>query len=185
MNTNPERREYRLTLNNVERGVAREERLVLSRHPLETLEHLALRLLTFALLWEERLTFGLGVNASDAPDLSTRDLTGRITTWVAVGDIDADLARKAVQHNRDAAIHVVFADPARRDAFTAKVASWGQQLPRGWEHLTTWTVEHALVTALATHEPLRQRWTVTAVGDHLYVEVDGHAYEGTVTRHAP
>jgi uncharacterized protein YaeQ len=179
---NPERREYRLTLTHVERGISRDERLVLSRHPLETAEHLTLRLLTYAFLWEERLTLGPGINASDAPDLVTRDLTGRVSTWIAVGDVTATLARKVVQHNRGADIHVVFTVPERRDAFVAEVASWGGQAPRGWERLTLWIVDHALVEALARREGLRQRWTVTAVGDHLYVEVDGVAYEGAVSR---
>src|SRR4051794_31055632 len=155
----PERRDYRLTLTNVERGVAREERLVLSRHPLETAEHLTLRVLTYALLWEERLELGPGVNASDAPDLIARDLTGRVSTWIAVGDVTAQLARKIVQHTRDAFVHVVFTAPAVREAFLHDVAAWGTHPPRGWELLTLWVIDHALVEALAAREGLRQRWT--------------------------
>jgi uncharacterized protein YaeQ len=179
---NPERREFRLTLNNVERHVAREETLVLSRHPSESAEHLALRVLSYALLWEEGLRFGPGVSVGDAPDLVTKDLTGAVRTWIAVGDVDPTLARKVVQHNRDAAVHVVFASAALHDAFVAEVASWGQSPPKGWERLTLWTVEHELTAALARRDDLRQRWTITAVGDHLYVEVDGVAHEGAVTR---
>jgi uncharacterized protein YaeQ len=177
-----ERREYRLTFTNVERSVSLDRSLVLSRHPSETLEHLALRMLTFMLLYQEGLGFGPGISTGDAPDLVAHDLTGAVSTWVACGDISLRLARKIVQHNRQAQVHVVFSGRARRDAFVAAVAAERGERPRGWDRLSLWTIDETLVARLAERQDLRQSWTVTLVGDHIYVEVDGISQDGAVMR---
>jgi uncharacterized protein YaeQ len=182
MSMSAERREYRLAFTHVDRGFTLERALVLSRHPSESLSHLTLRVLAFLLLWEEGLSFGPGVCVGEAPDLVVHDLTGVVRTWIACGDVDPRLLRKVVQHNRDAAAHVVFGARARRDAFTDEVDSWGGRRPKGWERIALWTIDEALITQLADHASLRQRWTVTLAGDRFYVDVDGTLPEGDVAR---
>jgi uncharacterized protein YaeQ len=178
-----ERREYRLVLSNVDRGVSLDGHpLVLSRHPSETLEHLTLRVLAWALLYEERLEFGPGVCVGDAPDLVATDLTGKTAIWVAVGDISPELAQRILQHNRQAAVHVVFGDPRRREAFLAEVASWGTRLPRGWDRLSLWSFDAKLIAALSASESLRQRWTLTVVGDHIYADTGAVVVDGPIGR---
>jgi uncharacterized protein YaeQ len=178
----PERREYRLTFTHVERGLHLQRPLVLSRHPSETPEHLTLRVLSWMLLWEEGLDFGPGVCIGDAPDLVAHDLIGAVSTWIACGDISPQLARKIVQHNRQAQVHVVFGGQSRRDAFVEAVAAERGERPKGWERLTLWTVDEDLVASLAQRQELRQRWTATLVGDHFYAEVNGESFDGAVTR---
>jgi uncharacterized protein YaeQ len=177
-----ERREYRLTFTHVERSVNLTRALRLSRHPSETPEHLTLRVLSWMLLWSEGLTFGPGLSDGDAPDLVAKDLTGAVATWVAVGDISPRLARKVVQHNRHAEVHVVFAGQARRDAFAAAVASERGEQPRGWNRLQLWSIDEPLIAAIAQRPDLRQSWEVTIVGDHIYVHIDGQSYDGAVTK---
>jgi hypothetical protein len=111
-----------------------------------------------------------------------RDLTGAVSLWVACGDITPRLARRVVQHNRDAEVHVVFAGKERHDAFVAAVAAERGEPPRGWDRLQLWTVDEGLIAALADRPELRQSWTVTMVGDHIYVHVAGHSYDGSVAR---
>src|SRR5687768_2336766 len=127
-----ERREYRLMFSNVDRGVSLERPLVLSRHPEETLTHLTLRVLAWVLLYEDGLEFGPGIDEGDEPDLVAHDLTGKVSTWVAVGDLSPKVARRILQHNRDANVHLVFGDPLLRQAFLDEVATWGHERPRGW-----------------------------------------------------
>jgi uncharacterized protein YaeQ len=177
-----ERREYRLTFTNVERSVNITRALVLSRHPSETPEHLTLRVLAWMLLWSEALAFGPSLTDGEAPDLIAQDLTGAVSTWVACGDITPRLARKVVQHNRYAEVHVVFAGQDLRDRFVAAAATERGDPPRGWNRLQLWTIDAPLITALAQREHHRQSWTVTVVGDHIYAQVDGQSYDGAVTR---
>jgi uncharacterized protein YaeQ len=179
-----ERREYRLVLSNVDRGISLPHGypLVLSRHPSETLEHLTLRVLAWALFYEERLEFGPGVCVGDAPDLVATDLIGKTATWIEVGDVSPSQTQRILQHNRQAAVHVVFGDPNRREAFLAEVDSWGSRLPRGWDRLSLWSFDAKLVAALAANESLRQRWTITVVGDHVYVDTGQVVVDGPIRR---
>jgi uncharacterized protein YaeQ len=182
MPTHPERREFRLMFSNVDIGATVEKVLVISRHPAESAGHLTLRVLAFALLYEERLEMGLGIDLTDEPDLLAHDLTGKVSTWIACGDITADRARWLLQHNRDARVHVVFGTRARRERFLAEVEDLGGVKPRGWSRLSLWTIDEGLVDCLAQLEGLRQRWTLTIVGDHIYAEADGVVCDGPVTR---
>jgi hypothetical protein len=105
-----------------------------------------------------------------------------VSTWIACGDISLRLVRRILQHNRGAAVHVVFGSRARRDAFGAEVAAMRGEPPRGWERLQLWTIDEALVTGLGAEEKLRQRWAVTVTGDHIYVEAEGRVLDGPVLR---
>jgi uncharacterized protein YaeQ len=179
---NAERREYRLLFSNVDTGANVETVLVLSREPLETLSHLTLRVLSYALLYEDRLEFGRGIDSVDQPDLVATDLTGQMKTWIACGDFSAKLARRVLQHNRYARVHIVFGSRARRDAFAAEVEELGGLRPKGWERLAVWSIDEGLIACLAANESLRQRWSLTIVGDHIYADADGVACDGPVLR---
>jgi uncharacterized protein YaeQ len=176
-----ERREVRLSLSHVDRGVQLERALILSRHPSESLERVTLRVLAFCLLADEALAPAPGgVSEGDAPDLLARDATGELLVWVRCGSADPEQVRKVINHNSKAAVHVMFSRPDRREAFLAEVGNRGA-LPRGWERVTVWLVDRALVQALAAREDTRQRWTVTAVGDHLYVDNGSGSFDGAVS----
>jgi uncharacterized protein YaeQ len=177
----PERREVRLTLNNVDRGVELERTLLLSRHPSESLERVVLRVLALCILGDEAVAPAPGgVSEGDAPDLLARDPTGELRVWVRCGNADPEQVRKVVNHNPHAAVHVMFARPDRRAAFMDEVNARGAP-PRGWDRVTLWTVDRALVQALAEREETRQRWTVTFVGDQLYVDNGAGTFEGPVS----
>jgi uncharacterized protein YaeQ len=174
-----ERREVRLALSHVERNVQIERALVLSRHPSESLERVTLRVLAFCLLADDTLMPSPGgVSEGDAPDLLARDATGELLVWVRCGGADTEQVRKVINHNSRAAAHVVFSRPDRRETFLAEVNQRGT--PRNWERVSVWLVDRALVQALAAHEETRQRWTVTVVGDHLYVDNGHGSFDGDV-----
>jgi uncharacterized protein YaeQ len=175
------RLEYRITLNQVDRGVDVEESVIVARHPSETDEHVVLRLCAWCLLHEERLAFGPGLSTPDAADLWAHDLTGQLTTWIECGAADGERLRKVVQHHPGIAVHVVLDDPRRRDALAAELAAW----KRPPERVTLWLVPRALVSALAARTERRQKWAVTVVGDHLYVDADGHTVDGELAVASP
>lgn len=178
----PERREVRLTLSHVDKGIELERALVLSRHPSESLERVTLRVLAFCLLADERLGPSPGgISEGDAPDLLARDATGQMRLWVRCGTVDPAMVRKAIQHNPHTEAHAVFSRPERHDAFVDEVRAW-TVIPRGWDRVTIWTIDRALVQGLAAREDTRQRWTVTFVGDHLYVDNGAGSLDGAVTR---
>lgn len=175
----PERWEYRITLCDVERSIAIDRTVVVGRHPSETVQHLLLRILAFCFVYDDGIELGPGVNIEDAPDLMAYDLTGHLRLWVGCGDVTPDLAKKVVQHNRDAKAHIVFDTQERLDHFVSRAGHWPKS-PRHWNHLTLWLPPPEVLAYLEGHESLRQRWAVTLVGGHLYLEVDGVTVDGPV-----
>ena len=105
MALSPTRMEYRIALSHLDRGRTLDEAVIVGRHPSETMEHLTLRVLAWCLFSEERLEFGPGLSTPEAPDLWTRDLTGRLTTWIECGAADPEKVRRVVQQNHGLQLH--------------------------------------------------------------------------------
>ncbi|HEY0706925.1 MAG TPA: YaeQ family protein [Polyangia bacterium] len=173
--------EFRISLAHVERGRTGDRIVIAARHPSETHARLTLRVLARCFFDEDNLEFGPDLSSSNAVDLWTKDLTGEVTTWIACGGVAADKLRKIALHHRGVHTHVVFDDPTRADAFAAELTEagrWG----RGAQPPGLWTFDPDLVATLAANEQRRQKWTVTVVGDHVYVEADGNPVDGAITR---
>lgn len=171
--------DFDIQLSHVDRAI--EQRLLVkaARHPSESPERLWLRLLAYCLHYREGIAFGPGLCEPDQPDLHADDLTGERLLWVRVGKPDpARLQREADRASR-AQVAVLFESPARLRAFAEEARSLG--LARlGKVDLAA--VEPALLAALAARVERRNRAVVTIVGDHLYLEANGEAVDGPLTR---
>lgn len=103
---------FQVQLSHVDRGVYQALDVRMARHPSESLEYLATRLVAYAVMYEEGLeASGAGISDGDAPSLSLRSLDGRLLLWVDVGQPAADRLHRA---SKAAARVAVFAhkDPA-------------------------------------------------------------------------
>ena len=78
---------YRVSveLAHIDRGVYETLDLRLARHPSETLDYMATRLLAYCLEYTEGIVFTEGVSSTDEPAILVRDLTGRVTAWIEIG----------------------------------------------------------------------------------------------------
>jgi uncharacterized protein YaeQ len=176
----PTRLEYRVTLSQVDRARELDETVIVARHPSETQEHVTLRMLAWCLLSEEGLAFGPGLSTPDAADLWTHDATGRLTSWIECGAATADKLRKTLAHHAGAQAHLVVGEDKRARQFLDELAE--ARWPRSCPPPIVWTIDRELVTALAAREERRQRWAVTVVGDHFYIDVDGRSLNGAIAR---
>src|SRR5580692_5797835 len=172
------RMDFRIELSHVDRGVQASERVVVARHPSESMDHVVLRVLAYCIFHEEGLAFGPGLCDAEAADLWARDPAGRITTWVECGAAPFEKLKKIVQHNAGAAVHALFSDVRRRDELLEAARGAGARAGRVVNAISVWTVDPRLVAALAEKEARSCKWAVTIVGDHLYVEVDGATLDG-------
>ena len=84
-----------LQIADMDRHYYAEHALTVARHPSETDERMMVRILAFALNASDTLQFGRGLSDTDDPDLSERDLTGSIETWIEVGQPDDRAILKA------------------------------------------------------------------------------------------
>jgi len=75
----------RLELSDTDRGIYESLRMTVARHPSETEERLAARVLAYGLWYEEALAFGRGLSDVDEPALWSKSPDGRIEHWIEVG----------------------------------------------------------------------------------------------------
>jgi uncharacterized protein YaeQ len=171
---------YQIALSHLERRRQLEETVIVARHPSETQEHVCLRVLAWCLLNQDGLRFGKGLSDPEAADLWAHDETGRLLTWIECGSTQAEKLRKVQRHNAGAVVAVVLDDERRANQLVAALAE--SRNPRGSEPPTLWLVTPELVAELAAREELRQRWTVTVLEEHLYMEVGGQALDSAIVR---
>ena len=79
-----------LNLTDLDRNVYQNLRFTVARHPSETEERLAVRLIGYALFYDEQVTFGRGLSDVDEPALWEKSLDDRVLHWIEVGQPDSE-----------------------------------------------------------------------------------------------
>jgi len=145
-----------------------------ARHPSETAERLILRVLAYALCFEENLVFTKGISAGNEPDLWAKRPDGRVQEWVEVGLPDPERLRKVCRH-----------------AERVVLVAGGSGLQR-WLHqhqptlasitnLTVLTLDPALINRLAETLERVVEWSATITEGVLYLTRGGETLESPVT----
>ncbi|MCF5140407.1 YaeQ family protein [Pseudomonas edaphica] len=81
---------FELNLTDLDRSVYESVKQTIARHPSETEERMTVRLLAYALWYNEQLAFGRGLSDVDEPALWEKSLDDRVLHWIEVGQPDAD-----------------------------------------------------------------------------------------------
>jgi uncharacterized protein YaeQ len=173
--------QLRISLAHVDRGLDLVEKVIVDRDPDTPPEHVVLRALGWCLFHQEGLRIADGPPRRDLPDLWVERLDGKRSTWISCGAADGEELRRLVVHNRGVRVRTLFDQEAPRDHFLRQVAGIKKR-PPGFEELEIWTLERQLAQRLATRDELRQRWAVTIVTDHVYIDSDGVKADSAVTR---
>lgn len=79
-----------INLTDLDRHVYQDLRFTVARHPSETEERLASRLIAYVLWYGEQLAFGRGLSDVDEPALWEKSLDDRVLHWIEVGQPDAE-----------------------------------------------------------------------------------------------
>ena len=90
------------------------------------------------------------------------------------------LGRASTCSLNEAELGVVMDDERAVKELVAELAE--ARWPRSCPAPVIWTIDRAMVMALAEREERRQKWAVTVVGDHFYVDVEGRTLNGAVVR---
>lgn len=111
-----------IELSNVDRDRYAELAVTVAQHPSETRERMVVRLLAYALRFEEGLEFGRGVSATDEPDAWSRHGDGRVRQWIEVGQPDPKRLVKAARRSETVTAFAFGAGVERwREALLAKI----------------------------------------------------------------
>jgi uncharacterized protein YaeQ len=149
--------------------------LRLARHPSESEEYLATRLLAYLLEFTDGIEFSRGVSDPDEPAIAVRDLTGAITTWIDIGAPDAARLHKA---SKAAARVVVYThrDPTQ---FLKQLA--GEKIYQA-ERLELYAIDRAFLNAFVARLERRVAFSLSVTDDELYLSIGADNLVGTVVR---
>ncbi len=142
------------------------------QHPSETIERLILRLLAYALLYEEGMDFRKGgVSQGEEPDLSVHDLTGELRHWIEIGTPAEQRLRKAARHSPR--VTVVTHDGLLR----RWQSQHGGKLPAFDGRILC--LQADLVENLGLALPRRIQWQMTISGGMLYLDTGDSHYSSS------
>jgi uncharacterized protein YaeQ len=179
--SSPSPLQLRLALAHVDRGLELVSKLIVDRDPETPAEHVITRVLAWCLFHQDGLRLADGPPRRDVPDLAIVSPELKAVTWIACGAADAEEIRRVIAHNRGVHVETLFTDAAPRDRFLHQLASIKKR-PPGLEDIGISSIEAEAVARLAAREELRQRWAVTIVTDHIYVDADGVKADSPVER---
>jgi uncharacterized protein YaeQ len=168
---------FEVEVSDVDRGVYETVALRVPRHPSETEEYLATRVLAYCLEYAEGISFSNGLAEPDEPTLAVRDLTGAIRVWIDIGAPDAARMHKAGK----AAARVVVYTHKNPDTLLRQWA--GARIHRAAE-LELYSVDRTLLKEFVARLKRRMTFALSVTSGQLYVTIDDHVFEGAVERHA-
>ena len=167
---------FEVDLADSDRGVYESLALRVARHPSESEEFLATRLLAYLLEFTPGIEFSRGLSDPDEPAIAVRDLTGAMLAWIEVGTPDAARLHKASKASPRLVVYI-HKDPGQ---FLGRLA--GERIHRA-EDVEVWAIERAFVTALAVRLERRMTFSLS-VNDHdLYLSIGTETLTGAVVRY--
>jgi uncharacterized protein YaeQ len=170
---------YRVSveLAHIDRGVYETLDLRLARHPSETLDYMATRLLAYCLEYTEGIALSDGgISSDEEPPVLVRDLTGRMTAWIDVGLPSAPRLHRGHKLAGRAAVYT------HRGIAQVLGELNGHGIHRAAD-IPVIELDRAFVTALAASLDRRSTISLSVTEGHIYVEVAGTHLESQLVTH--
>jgi len=166
---------FRIALNDSDRGVYETLDLRVARHPSETVAYMLTRVLAYCLLWETDIAFSKGLSSSEEPAVWVRTLDGRTRLWIDVGNPGAARLHKASKAS-ERVIVCTHQDPA-----VLRRSLTGERIHRV-EDMELLALPRALLDALEPQVDKRMDWEVVVSGGQLYLTSNGSTHEAELSR---
>ena len=161
-----------LNISDTDLGVYEAVRMTVARHPSETEERLAVRLLAYALWYQERLALGRGLSDVDEPALWLKTLDDRVEHWIEVGQPDADRMTWCSRRAQKVSVLVYGSTRVWENKQLSAVATLG--------NLNVAVLPVEPLAALATDLPRSIDWGVMISDGVLYVSDGDQQHELTL-----
>lgn len=164
---------FDVQLSNVDRNVYETLAIRAARHPSETEEYLATRVLAYCLEYTEGITFSKGLAEPDEPAIVVRDLTGALRSWIEIGSPDAARLHKAAKASPRVAVYT-FKDPAQ-----LVTQLEGERIHRASD-IEIHGIDPALIAAFVERLDRRTNFDLSVTEGHLYLTIGGDTIEGVL-----
>ena len=169
---------YRVSveLADIDRGVYETLDLRLARHPSETLDYMATRLLAYCLEYTEGIALTDGVSSGDEPAIVVRDLTGKLTAWIEIGLPSWERLHRGHKLAGRAAVYT------HRGITQVLGELNGHGIHRAGD-IPVVELDRAFVTALAESLDRRSTMSLSVTEGQLYVDVGDRHLESHLVTH--
>jgi uncharacterized protein YaeQ len=137
--------------------------LTLARHPSETLERMAARLLAYCLNVARGLEFTRGLSTSEEPDIWLHSDGGEIEHWIEVGQPEHLRLRKACGRARQVSLYT----------FGKSSDTWWKNngdIISALPHLRAWQFSWPEIVAVAAMLDRTMQLSVSIVGGMIYID---------------
>ena len=137
--------------------------LTLARHPSETLERLAARLMAYCLNASRGLEFTRGLSTADEPDIWLHSDSGEIEHWIELGQPEHLRLRKACGRARLVSLYT----------FSKSSDTWwklNEEAVTALPHLRAWKFDWPEIEGIAGLLGRTMQLSVSIVGGILYVD---------------
>lgn len=166
---------FDIELSHVDRAVYETLSLRVACQPSETPEFLLTRVLAYCLEYQEGISFGKGFTEPGEPALAVHDLTGAMQVWIDIGSPDP-----ARLHKASLTIPRVVVYSHREPRILLAQLS-GQRIHKA-EALEVYSLDRALLEALAGRLDRRTRLTISVTDGHMYATLGDETWDGPVER---
>ncbi len=166
---------FDVQLSDVDRAVYESLELKVARHPSETAEYLAARVLAYCLEFTEGIGFSRGLAAPDEPTIAVRDLTGSLQVWIEVGTPDAARLHKASKAAPRVALYTHKA-PAQ---ILRQLE--GQRIHNA-QALEIYAFDRALLAGLVANMERRTSFALSVTDRHLFLSIGALTLSGPLER---
>jgi len=167
---------FEIQLSDVDRGVYEALSLKVARHPSETEEHLATRVLAYCLEHTEGIAFSRGVADPDEPAICVRDLTGAYRAWIDIGSPDSARLHKAGKAAPRVAVYT-HKDPA---VLLSQLA--GERIHRG-ESLEIYSIDRELLAGFVARLQRRTAFDLSITDHHMFMNIGGTTLSGEIAHY--
>jgi uncharacterized protein YaeQ len=140
-------------LADIDRGVYEKLDVCVARQPSETIEYMFMRVLAYCLEYDDGIVLTQGVAAGNEPAVLIRDLTGRVTAWIEVGDVQKVLAQLSA---------------ARIDRLSA---------------VPVYEFDRSFVDEVSGLIERRSTLSISVTERELYLEIRGRTFTATIVEH--
>lgn len=162
-------------LSDVDRGVYETLAVKAARHPSETEEYFATRIIAYCLEFAEGIAFSRGLSEPDVPAISVRDLTGALRSWIEIGAPDAARLHKASKASPRVAVYT------HREPRLFLRAYAGERIHRA-ESLELYALDRELLAGFVARLDRRVKFGMTVTDRQLFLDFDGESVTGAVQR---
>jgi uncharacterized protein YaeQ len=166
---------FTIGLSDVDRAVYETLQLKVARHPSESVEYLATRVLAYCLEYAEGISFSRGLSSPDEPVIAVRDLTGVIQAWIEVGSPEAARLHKASKAAPRVALYT-----HKAPALLLRQLA-GEKIHRA-DELEIYAFEREFLAGFAARLERRMAFDLSVTDRHLYLSIGGTTLSGEVER---